>query len=217
MNDMAWHTEDVPPLLEAPPKYQLYYEGIEPCSYKLSVDGNEPKGITTKELTWWGPFYQWHLDHDCSPPEYMTQKVFVELTRGLFATKIKLPDPLPFRLTDAARLEDLTLYFDYFIPKDVRTRGQEYLDGKWGDDVRVKMDVRRVYFKWPHMKRRLQLAVNARENELEALKEFITNKGGYQGEKGGRDWFRYRYYLPLDLFDQATLERWFDEQMEKRA
>ena len=53
--------------------------------------------------------------------------------------------------------------------------------------------------------------------ELKEMKEFITKKGGYQGEKGGaRDWFRCTYWVPLDVFDEVTLERWFEPDMEVR-
>jgi hypothetical protein len=51
-----------------------------------------------------------------------------------------------------------------------------------------------------------------RDKDIEALKMFITAKGGYQGEKGARDWFRWTYWVPLKLFEGPTTVRWFGEK-----
>jgi hypothetical protein len=196
---------------KAQPKYQLYYEEVTPCRWYLSVDGGEEQRIEPHELTVQSRFRIWHLNNRYKPPQ--TEKDgrrFEEMIEGLYDAAIKRDKPLPFLQTDADHIETLISYFDFTIPSMVRSKGQKFLDGKFGDWVRLKLDLRRICFKWQMLKLHCQRRLNFREKELEALKMFISKKGGYQGEQGARDWWRWTYWVPMDIFDGATLKKWLE-------
>jgi hypothetical protein len=48
-----------------------------------------------------------------------------------------------------------------------------------------------------------------KEKEEDALKRFISRKGGYQGDTGVGGWFRNTYWVPLDLFEEP-LKGWLE-------
>jgi hypothetical protein len=160
-----------------------------------------------------GKFRIWHLNHHLKPPRKITVRGgFDKFVEELFDAAIKLEDPLPFRRTDVGCIETLAEYFRIHIPNMVRSCGQEYLDGKIGDRVRLKMNIGRVYFKWEGLKSFCQRALHLQQVELDALTKFITKVGGHQGEKEGRDWFRCSYWVPWDIFDEAMRSGWLQEE-----
>lgn len=129
----------------------------------------------------------------------------------LIATSIKREDTLPFSQTDAGHTENLALYFDGHIPNLLRAKGQEFLEGKVGEYVR--MHEGRIYFKWQRLKRFCQGPLHLTGKDIDALKIFISKKGGYQGEEGAREWYRWTYWVPLEIFDGQWKMRWTDEDV----
>jgi len=120
---------------------------------------------------------------------------------------------LPFLQTDAGHIETLTTYFDIHIPNMVRAKGQEFLEGKEGDFVRVKLDEGRIYFKWKNLGSFIKRVFHMKEKDVEILKIFIGKKGGYQGETGVGGWFRNTYWMPLGLFE-GSIKGWFKPEEE---
>jgi hypothetical protein len=78
------------------------------------------------------------------------------------------------------------------------------------------MESNRAYSKWQKLKLWGQRALNMNERDLDALKTFISAKGGYQGVEGERGWFRWTYWMPFDVFDRAVVWQWLhpDEKEE---
>lgn len=73
----------------------------------------------------------------------------------------------------------------------------------------------RVYFKWQSLKRFCMRGLNLNGKDIAELKMFITKKGGYQGEQGAREFYRWTYWVPLEIFDGATQARWLGKEIEE--
>jgi hypothetical protein len=198
---------------DAPPvRYQLYREDVNPCRWYLAVNGSGPLRIAPGELGSQPRFRNWHFDHGLKPPNTQERYKFENMIGRLYDAAIKYEKTLPFLETDAGMKENLVFFLDTYIPRLFRAYGAQFMNGKIGDEVRVQEDYGRVYFKFKPMKRFWLRNLSAREAEVEMLKMFITERGGYQGEDEGRDWFRCTYWLPLDLFDEETKTRWFSAE-----
>ena len=185
-------------------QYQLYRVNTEPCRWFLAVNGHEPQLISPGELGAQPRFRNWHFAHGLKPPLSTDRRAFEEKIERLYDTAIVTDELLPFLQTDAGHIETLTAYFDVHIPNMVRAKGQEFLDGKEGDTVRVKWDEQRVYFKWKSMGSFIKRVFHIKEKDIEMLKIFISKKGGYQGEIGVGGWFRNTYWMPLGLFGEPA-------------
>jgi hypothetical protein len=194
-------------------QYQLYRVDVEPCRWFLAVNGNEPQLISPGELGTQIRFRNWHFAHGLKPPLSTQRRDFEEMIGKLYDTAITRNELLPFLQTDAGYIENLTTFFDARIPQMVRAKGQEFLDGKVGDSVRVKIDEQRVYFKWKLMAIFMKRVFYMKEKDEEMLKIFIGKKGGYQGGTGVGGWFRNTYWMPLDLFEES-IKGWFKPDEE---
>ena len=206
----GFHTEpDAPKVEPLHNGYQLYHDDVDPCNYYLSVNGHEKQPIEKYELGNQAKFRNWHIGHRFIPPRSVTRDAFEQMIEQLIAASIKR-ETLPFMQTDAGHVENLVQYFSAHIPRMVRAKGQAFLDGKTGDPVRMKLDIGRLYFKWDGLKRFYQKGLNAREEDIRSLERFIDKKGGYQSEKEGRGWFRCTYWVPWEIFNEITREKWLD-------
>jgi hypothetical protein len=191
-------------------EYQLYWKEAGETVYFLQINGAERKPIKPKDLNIQGRFRDWHLRHHYKPPQ--TERdihKFEQFIEGLLDTAIKLEDPSPALRTNAEHIDRLVTYFDINIPSMVRHKGQEFLDGKVGDIVRVREDTQRIYFKWKKLKTFLERAFRTRAEDLRDLLVFLEENGGYQGEHEGREWFRCTYWVPIEMFDEVTRSAWF--------
>jgi hypothetical protein len=212
MDEEGFHTEDAPPVEHhRTNKYQLYREDVDPCRWYLADNEHEPRLISSGELNTQPKFRNWHSDHGYKPPHSTERHVFEKMVEGLYDRALPYTKTLPFSQTNANVIENLVAYFDKHIINMYRARGLEFLEGKVGDFVRILLDEERIYFKFRSMKRSWRVEFYANQEEIDALKRFITDNGGYQGEKGAREWFRWTYWLPLGLFDEDTKARWFRE------
>jgi hypothetical protein len=205
-------TEEDHPQQEPKNKYQLYREDVDPCRWYLAVNGHEAQQILSGELNIQHRFRNWHSDHGLRPPDSTERHNFEKFIGRLYDNAVPYTKTLPFLQTNAGIIENLVFYFDIHIISDHRRKGSEFMEGDYGDFVRVVQGINRVHFKWQMMKKFWMRALNANSAEIDVLKKFITNKGGYQPEAGARDWFRWTYWLPLDLFNDETKERWFKEE-----
>jgi hypothetical protein len=190
-------------------RYQLYVMPGKPCQWFLSVDGEERRAISSHDLNVQSRWRNWHLDNGYRPPE--TEKNvnrFEEMIVELFDAAIKLEVDAPFLQTDAEHVETMRAYLQSAIGPLMWQYGEEFAAGKAGDWARLRMDQGRIYFKWEPLDSWLKRALHMRGAELKALKVFIMTKGGYQPKTGIKGWFRCTYWLPWDLFDEQTKEKW---------
>jgi len=195
-------------------KYQLYREDVDPCVWYLAVNGHEPQLISSGELGTQVRFRNWHFDHGYKPPLSTERRIFEEMIERLYDKAITRNGTLPFLQTDAGHVETLATYFDTQIPHTFRAKGQDFLDGKVGDPVRVKWDEQRIYFKWKTLGSFSKRVFHMKENDIDAMKRFISKNGGYQGDVGVGGWFRNKYWLPLNLFEEPA-KVWFQGDNEE--
>ena len=135
-------------------KYQLYCDNKIPCQWYLSVNGDEAYPITSHELTVQSRFRNWHLDHQYDPPQSeRNTHIFEGMVKQLYAARIRRDVALPFQQTDAGHVENLVQFFNIPIMAFLRANGKEFLDGKIGDSVRMRLDVGKIYFKWQSLKK----------------------------------------------------------------
>jgi hypothetical protein len=193
--------------------YQLYRVDVEPCRWFLAVNGNEPQLISPGELGTQIRFRNWHFAHGLKPPRSKDRGGFEEMIEGLYDRAITRNELLPFLQTDAWFIETLTAYFDTQIPHLFHGKGQEYLEGKVGDFIRVKINEQRIYFKWKFMGSFMKRVFHLKDKDMEMMKIFIGKKGGYQGETGVGGWFRNTYWMPLGLFEEPA-RVWFEKSEE---
>jgi hypothetical protein len=80
---------------------------------------------------------------------------------------------------------------------------------KEDDVVRVKRKERRIYFKEQHLM--IHCLNHYSKKDQDKIREFITNDNNcrYHGKQDGRDWFRCRYSISFDRFDEEVIEKWF--------
>jgi hypothetical protein len=201
--------DDAPPQERKHIRWQLYYLDGTPRQWFLSVDGEERRSISSKELSIQSRWRTWHLDNGYKPPD--TEKYinkFEEIIGELFDSALRVDQEAPFLATDAQRMENLKLYFQVKIGPMLWEHGKEFEEGKYGDYVRLRLDHGRIYFKWESMNSWFRQGLHLKEAELQALKVFIIEKGGYQSKTGIKGWFRCTYWLPWELFDPETREEW---------
>jgi hypothetical protein len=87
-------------------------------------------------------------------------------------------------------IELLTLYFSVHIPTVARAKGQEYLNGKCGDVVRINLTTRRIHFKWNRLAT-FCARQQTPERQVEDLRLYIEKEGTYLDEKEKRGgWWR---------------------------
>jgi hypothetical protein len=202
--------EDHPP--QEPAEWQLYYYDTIPCQWLMSVKGGAKLAITADDLAVSLKFTRWLIGRRypiTSVPDNRT--LFKQKIETLMATAVKMEkEPLPFMQTDAGIVEKLALYFGERIKPVCRARGQEFLDGKCGHEVRVKEE--KIYFNWDRVTVCWKHWYQAKDKDIDALKLFISEKGGHTGDtgRGVRGWFRWKYWVPLDLFSERVRESWFD-------
>jgi hypothetical protein len=205
--------DDEPGAPAAVPKYQLYVD--EAGRHYLSVDGAEEKLIKPPELAFQGKFRVWCIANQYEAPD--TEKnvhVFEQMIKEI-RSRVKHKETAPFLQTDAYHIEHLGMYFSLRIPLLVRQKGQEFLDGKCGDTVRLKQKFGRIYFKWDPLEVFCVTTLKMREDGLERLKMFIDAKGGYQGEKGAKSWWRWTYWVEMGMFGEDKWRKWRDEKEEE--
>ncbi len=202
------------------PEFRLFRYDTDPVQWFMSVNGEEKHPITVGDLSSENSFTRWLLGRNQSianvPNNKPLFKQFIERLR-LASEKLE-EEPLPFMQTDAGIKEKLAHFFGNNIPLLVRKWGNAALEGGGGqfDEVRIKNN--KVFFKWEGLVRYLELAWRVRGKELDAVKQFITDHGGHNREsgRGVRRWFKWKYWLPLDVFDEDKLARWLKpEEYEK--
>lgn len=139
-------------------------------------------------------------------PNMLKQFEWDEIIRRNVESAVEI-EPPPFMSSHAAEIEQLTTYFRHYIPHWIRTRGEEYKNGQVGDDVRIRMDRQRIYFKWDKLSFWLGRAFNMKKRELEDFRRFlygIVDVHDRNDSLGG--FYRSSYSLPFNVI--ASMDDW---------
>jgi hypothetical protein len=112
-------------------------------------------------------------------------------------------EPKGVMRTGAFEMELMTKFLSFYIPTFMR------VGPKSTDAVRVKEKERRIYFKGDVLMRYCLDVLSKKEQDK--IREFISNEDNcrYHDQYDGRDWFRCRYSIPYDKFDEETQDKWF--------
>jgi len=154
------------------------------------------------------------LSHGVAFPSMMSQGDWDKILRQALEEATVVEPPELFR-TSADEVGMIQRYIGMHIPWGVRQGGQDYLDGKLGKDVRIKVEHNRVYFKWDKLEAYCIRVFNLRRKEMDALKLFLTDKGDKTTRGEGRDFYRSCWALPLDMFDKYVIEQWLSGNKEE--
>jgi hypothetical protein len=193
-------------------KVQLYRDNEDICHYWLSIDGSERQPITVPEINNQIKLQNWFLARKHVPMDVMKQPEFEQWRNGLLEDVIIVENAPRILEAHAAIFETLTLYFSIHVPLLVRQKGEEYLQGRCGDNVRVNLHTRRLCFKWPKLVRwclRIQLP----ERQIEELRLYLAKEGVYLNEKEGRGgWWRCTWGVRMDVVDEFILNQWLNPE-----
>lgn len=146
-------------------------------------------------------------------PDMLKQQEWDQIVRrGLEnATVI---EPTELLRTDASEIESLESYFSIHVPSAMRAGGQEYLDGKVGEYVRLKESEGRFYFKWKGLNNYCVRGLGKRDREVDRMRLFLDKVGEFHGRTDGRDWYRSTYSVPVALFDETVVYVWLHQDGE---
>jgi hypothetical protein len=178
----------------------------EPRKYFVNI-GNKRIWLTGKEMLGQNLYREKCLEYGVSFPDKMKQSDWDAIIRRA-VDNATIVDPPEILRTNASEIDILHIYFSLHIPNGVRSGGEEYLAGKIGDLVRLKVKEETIYFKWHGLARFVYGGVRLNGKELEALKMFIVNRGREYGKTELRDWFRCTLSLPFAVFDEAVVDKW---------
>jgi hypothetical protein len=119
-------------------------------------------------------------------------------------------EPTEALRTGALEIEILTRWLELYVPNYLRRGDTDE------DDVRVKKDERRVYFKWKALARHCTNSLT--NTETEKIRSFITDESNckYHDRKDGREWYRCRYSISFDKIDEEVIEKWEKIERENR-
>jgi hypothetical protein len=127
------------------------------------------------------------------------------------ANRVEPPDILQSYVNE---IELLELFFSIFVPTGVRQGGQEYLNGKIGDEVRVNVSDQAIYFKRQSLMRACR-RMGLRTMEIDRLRNFIEETGTCYPRTDSRGgWYRSTYSVPMSLFDPDVIAKWLAQLPE---
>jgi hypothetical protein len=115
----------------------------------------------------------------------------------------------------SSEIEMMEVFFGMRIPGDVRRYGQEFLDGRVGQDVRLRHEGQEIFFKGRKLFDFCRQRFSLRRPELDVLKIFIQDNGKEYGKTDLRDWYRCTLCVPYKLFDDAVVDRWLHPDAEE--
>jgi hypothetical protein len=108
------------------------------------------------------------------PPDKMKGADWEMLVKKNFDLSVEV-EPPSFLTPEAYDIEILTQYLWLHIPHNIRVNGKEYLEGKIGDEVRIRIVDKRIYFKTTKLKLYLESRGMSR-NEIVEFRQFLRDK-----------------------------------------
>ena len=140
-------------------------------------------------------------------PETMKQLEWDQVIKRSIEQATEIEPPALFK-TNAGEIEMLEWFLSIHIHNGAHEFGDEFLHGKVGDVVRVKVDEKRIWIKWKKCVIRLRGAFNLRERDLEKFRLFLITRGIEHGRTEGRDWYRSTISISFDVLDEDLLNGW---------
>lgn len=125
-------------------------------------------------------------------------------------------EPSELLQTNADEILLMGRYFRIHIPNMVRAKGEEYLNGKFGDFVRIRIKEERIYFKWDSLSSSCMRS-GCSDKQIQGLKMFVENKAEFHKRDEGRGWFRSSYSVPFKMFSEEYLEKWLSPDLEEEG
>ena len=117
-------------------------------------------------------------------------------------------EPSPLYRQDAEVVEALERYFTSRL-SSIWQHGNPYLTGQIGEDVRIRMEFKRVYFK--HKKLMISCELFYGDKKTTLIREFIDRVGKYHHpEQETWNWGRSKYSLPFSVFDEDVIDKWLN-------
>jgi hypothetical protein len=147
------------------------------------------------------------LENDKPFPDKIKQPDWDEVVRRNVDAAVMVEPSVLFK-TNVDQLEMLKAFFGRHIPHMVRARGEEFLAGRCGEVVRVKLEEGRIYFKWEKMKYWCERVLGSFRKEIEEMKVFLENNSKFHGRTEGKGWYRSTQSLHINLFEEEILEEW---------
>lgn len=142
-----------------------------------------------------------------SLPDLVPQREWDNVVKRALENAVVIDAPYIMR-KNVNELEVLQDFLSIHIPNMIRAHGQEYLDGKVGDVVRLKEKNEMIYFKWEKLASFCRRSMNMQERALEKMRDFIISKGREYGRTELRDWYRSTLAVGFGVFDEAVIDRW---------
>jgi hypothetical protein len=141
-------------------------------------------------------------------PVNTTAKEWKNLVLGLINDSVMV-EPSELYRKHVKELEALERYFSAHIPNWVRTKGDEFLNGKVGDPIRIRIKDERVYFKWRDLLRWLDKALGMKQVDLDNMRAFVDTEAKYHDTKEGLGrFFRCSHSLKFSTFNEDIVHYW---------
>ena len=176
--------------------------------------GEERISCTAGEFLSLKAFRVKSLETTMSFPNMMSQKDWDNIIKENLEHAIRVKPPEVFK-TNAKELRIIEEWLGIHVTTGVRAWGQEFMDGKQGEYVKVREDEKRIYFKHKKLLTAVRLQRGTIEEKM--MTDFIGNRClEHRQGPGIRDWFRYSHSIGFDQFDEETLQKWFNPDKEDK-
>jgi hypothetical protein len=159
--------------------------------------------MTSNELRKLDRFKDKCMDHGLPIPLVENQKAWEKIVNKNLESAT-LVEPSHIMRTNAAELDLLMKFFGSRIKTFLRQGEKE------DDQVRVRPEERRIYFK----EQRIIEWCRWERLDVDRMVSFIHNncEHHHQGRGNIRKWWRFTYSISYDMIDEDKLEEWFNEE-----
>jgi hypothetical protein len=153
------------------------------------------------------------MEHSLSFPNSMKRDEWENIVRKNIdeATRV---EPSVLLKTNVEEWESLEKFISGQVKTGVRTRGDEYLNGKWGDYVRVKVNEGKFYFKWESLSLFCGRNLQFNHVRINDLRLFLHNKGEFIPRNKMKGWFRSTWSMRFSQFDPDKVNMWLNPDTE---
>jgi hypothetical protein len=187
-----------------------------PATYFVG-DNDSRMRLTGDELLKLDKFRVKCLEHHNKMPTRVSQKDWIIIVQDLIAEAGTI-EPSKLYRKHVEQLESLEKYFAAHVPHMVRSKGEEYLVGKIGDHVRVRVKDERFYFKWDKLKFWCERSFSMRHKELGDMRAYVDAEATFHDRTTMRGWFRSSWSLGFHEFDEDMVYRWLHpDELEKES
>jgi hypothetical protein len=147
------------------------------------------------------------LEHGVSFPNSMKKDEWENIVRKN-REGATIVEPSELLRTNDDEWMALEKYISGQVKTGVRTRGDEYLNGRWGDYVRVKVDTGKFYFKWNSLRTFCERSLQLNQTRIHDLQLFLDKEAEIISRDRMRDWFRSSMSMRFGQFDPDKVNEW---------